>query len=31
MVLNLDTCIECHICSVTGKNFRTGRDGVEYA
>ena len=31
MVLNLDKCIGCHTCSVTCKNVRTSREGVEYA
>ena len=31
MVLNLDTCIGCHTCSVTCKNVWTNREGVEYA
>jgi len=31
MVLNLDNCIGCHTCSVTGKNVWTSHEGVEYA
>ncbi|MDR3106716.1 MAG: nitrate reductase subunit beta [Bifidobacteriaceae bacterium] len=31
MVLNLDKCIGCHVCSVTCKQTWTNRDGVEYA
>src|SRR5690606_23401336 len=31
MVLNLDTCIGCHTCSITCKNVSTSREGVEYA
>jgi len=31
MVLNLDKCIGCHVCSITCKNVWTSREGVEYA
>ena len=30
MVMNLDTCIGCHTCSVTCKQAWTNREGTEY-